>query len=167
MATDVMEAHTNLLPTELLMHRVCHRAAMQLASLPVSHPLYKPVSICACRWAKQHLSPIHLLLHAYDIDSSKYKMCAPASRPPNSTHSILTDIASSREESKEDDAEDSMTFKVYMDRSGQDGMVGAAAVLYKGNTITRTLQYHLGSLEQHTTFKTELIGILLSLWLIC
>ena len=27
-ATDVMEAHVNVMPIELLMHKVCHRAAI-------------------------------------------------------------------------------------------------------------------------------------------
>ena len=35
-ATDVMEVHTHLPPVELLMHRVCHRAAICLATLLVS-----------------------------------------------------------------------------------------------------------------------------------
>ena len=45
-------------------------------------------------------------------------------------------------------------------------MAGAAAILYKDNAITGMLRYHLGLLEQHTTFEAELIGILLGLWLI-
>ena len=27
MATDVMEAHVNILPAKMLMHKICHRAA--------------------------------------------------------------------------------------------------------------------------------------------
>ena len=61
-ATDVMEVHTNIPPVELLMHRVCHRAAIRLAALPDSHPLYKPVLTCMRQWAKHYLSPIHVLL---------------------------------------------------------------------------------------------------------
>ena len=57
------------------------------------------------------------------------------------------EIASSREESKEADADDEATFKVYTDGSGQDGMAGAAVVLYKGHTLVGSLRYHLGSLE--------------------
>ena len=45
--TDVMEVHANILPVELLMHRVCHRAAVRLAALPDTHPLHKPVLTCA------------------------------------------------------------------------------------------------------------------------
>ena len=110
-----------------------------MASLPLSHLLHKLVQICACRQAKWHLSPIHLLLQAYDIDPSKYEMCAPASRPPNSKCILVTDIAPSREESKEANIEDNMTFKVYTDGSGQDGMAGAAAVLYKGDAMIGVL----------------------------
>ena len=117
-AMDVMEAHINLPPTELLMRRVCHRATIRLASLPLSHLLHKPVQICAHRRAKQHLSPIHLLLRAYDINPSKYEMGALASRPPNSKYTLVTVIAPSREESKEADIEDNVTFKVYTDGSG-------------------------------------------------
>ena len=76
---NVMEAHANIMLIELLMHKVCHRAAIWLATLPLSHPLHKPVQICT-RWqAKCHLSPIHLLLRAYDVDPSKFEMIAPAS----------------------------------------------------------------------------------------
>ena len=41
--SDIMEAHANLMPIELLLNKVCHRAALQLAALLESHPLYKPV----------------------------------------------------------------------------------------------------------------------------
>ena len=165
-ATDVMEAHTNVMPIELLMHKVCHRAAIRLATLPLSHPLHKSVQICVRQRAKCHLSPIHLLLRAYGIDPSKFETIALASRPPNRKYNVPTEITSSREESKEADADDKATFKVYTDGSGQDSMAGAAAVLYKGHTLVGLLRYHLGSLEQHTTYEAELIGILLGLWLI-
>ena len=95
-ATDVMEAHTNLPPVELLMHRVCHRAAIRLATLLVSHLLYKPVHICARRCTKWHLSPIHLLLCTYNIKPSEYETLSMAVRPPNSKYAVVTDIAASR-----------------------------------------------------------------------
>ena len=156
----------NVMLIELQMHKVCHRAAIRLATLPISHPLHKPVQICT-RWqVKCHLSPIHLLLRAYNIDPSKFEMIALASRPPNHKYIVPFEIASSREESKEADTDDKATFKVYTDGSRQDGMAGAAAVLYKGHTLVGLLHYHLGSLERHTTYEAELIGILLGLWLI-
>jgi hypothetical protein len=41
-ATDVLDLHANLLPVELLFHKVCHRAAVHLATLPDTHPLHAP-----------------------------------------------------------------------------------------------------------------------------
>ena len=38
-ATDVLDLHANVLSIELLLHCVCHRAAVRLAMLPASHPL--------------------------------------------------------------------------------------------------------------------------------
>ena len=118
------------------------------------------------QWAKRHLSPIHLLLRAYGVDPSKFETIALASRPPNRKYNVPTEIVSSSEESKEANADDKATFKVYTDGSRQDSMAGAAVVLYKGQPLVGSLCYHLGSLEQHTTYEAELIGILLRLWLI-
>ena len=166
MAMDIMEAHANVLPVELLMHRVCHRAAVRLASLPDTHPLHKPVLACACRQEKCHLSPIHLLLQAYKIKPAEFKAFSLANRPPNIKCVLTTDIAATRDSSKVADLEDDAALKVYTDGSGQDGMASATAVLYKGDAVTKTLKYQLGSLEWHTTYEVELVGLLLGLWLI-
>ncbi|OJA13527.1 hypothetical protein AZE42_13860 [Rhizopogon vesiculosus] len=42
-ATDVLEAHSNLLPTSLLLQNTCHRAIIRMAALPATHPLYIPI----------------------------------------------------------------------------------------------------------------------------
>ena len=112
-ATDVMEAHANIMLIKLLMHKVCHRATIQLATLPLSHPIHKLVQICAHRQAKYHLSPIHLLLGAYNVDPSKFETIAPASRPPNHKYNVPTEIASSREESKEANANDKAALRLH------------------------------------------------------
>ena len=97
---------------------------------------------------------------------SEYETFSLADRPPNGKCAVTTDIATSREESKEVDLEDHAVLKVYTNRSGQDSKAGATAVLFKGSSVVGTLRYHLGSLEHHTTFEAELLGILLSLWLV-
>ena len=79
-ATDIMEAHANVLLIELLMHRVCYRAAICLTTVPDLHPLRKPMLTCVCRCAKRHLSPIHTLLHTYNIKPTDYETFSSASR---------------------------------------------------------------------------------------
>ena len=39
MAMEVLDLHADLLPVNLLIHKVCFRSAVWLASLPSTHPL--------------------------------------------------------------------------------------------------------------------------------
>ena len=41
------------------------------------------------------------------------------------------------------------------------GKAGVAAVLFRGNTVPKSLQYHFGSLDKHTTFKVEAVRLIL------
>jgi len=41
-ATDVLDLHANILSVKLLLHKICHRAALHIATLPPSHPLHTP-----------------------------------------------------------------------------------------------------------------------------
>src|SRR6266481_4376798 len=164
-ATDVMEAHVDILPIELLMHNICHRAATRLATLPESHPLHRPIRDCVGRWAKRHLSPLHDILRAYHIRQESFETISSLSRPPNGTCKILTKIASSREESKDDDTGDCANVRIYSDGSGHNKTAGAAAVLFKSDGSRSVLRYLLGPLEAHTTYEAEAVGVLLALHL--
>ena len=120
---------------------------------------------CACWRVKRHLSPIHTLLRTYNIKPTDYETFSSASQPPNGTCQLTTDIASSRDNSKEADLADGATLKIYTDGSGQDGMAGTAAVLFERGEVARVLRYQLGPLEYHTTYEAELVVILLGVWI--
>ena len=53
-----------------------------------------------------------------------------------------------------------------MDSSGYEGGIGAAAVLYKGDRVIKSLQLQLGPITKHTIYESEIIGILLTLHLL-
>ena len=163
--TDIMEAHTNIPPVEFLMHKVCHRAATHLATLPGLHLLHKPVCTYMRRKAKHHLSAIHHLMRTYNINPDAFETITLMTHPPNGAPKICISIADSREESKEADQDNWVDVKVYMDGSGYDRAAGAATVLYRDSILKQTLCYHLGSLESHITYEAEAIGILLGLHL--
>ena len=73
MATDVLDLHANLLPVELLLHKVCHRAAVQLATLPVNHLLAVPFKTQAKHFIKTHQSALHELAFVYDISPGSFE----------------------------------------------------------------------------------------------
>ena len=110
------------------------------------HPLHKPMLTCARQPAKRHLSPwpIHTLLRMYNIMPANYETFSSTSRPPNSICKLTTNIASSRDASKEADLADVAALKIYTDGSGQDGTAGTATILFKGGMATKVLCYQLG-----------------------
>ncbi|KAF9234671.1 hypothetical protein BU15DRAFT_52337 [Melanogaster broomeanus] len=56
--------------------------------------------------------------------------------------------------------------KVYSDGSGQDGRIGAAAVLYREGKAPQILRFHLGSADDHTVYEAEAVGLTLAAKLI-
>jgi hypothetical protein len=86
-AGDVMEAHANLLPVDLLpvdllFSKILVRAATQMASLPLSHPIHVLCRKVARCYVKKHRSPLHSLFHIANIvpDSIEPHSSSPA--PP-------------------------------------------------------------------------------------
>lgn len=77
-------------------------------------------------------------------------------------------ISETREESIALEAEDQSDFRIYSDRSGQEGGVGTAAVMYKKGESKpiRTLKYHLGKDNEHTTYEVEAVGATLAVRLV-
>ena len=165
-ASDVMEAHANLLPIELTMDRVCHWAALCLTALLESHPLFKPVHQSARRFLKRHRLPLHHLFHAFNVQPQDCETLMPPTCPPNEVSTLQLQVADTREESREEDEGDKADVRVYLDGSGIEGMAGAAAVLFRDGQEIRSLWYQLGPLMHHTMYEAEVVGVLLATELI-
>ena len=58
---------------------------------------------------------------------------------------------------------DDSNIKVYTNRSGMEGRIGAAAVLYRGGRRKASIWYKLGSQNHHTVYEGEGIGIILGI----
>lgn len=165
-ATDILNVHANLLPTDLLLHKICQRAAVRISTLPDTHPLHKPARVCARRYVQRHRSPLHHLMHVYRLDPDMTETIQPTRHPPNRSQKFTTEIATTRVESMEDDKNDDADIKIYADGSGYKGNAAAAAALYRGQAPPRVLRYHLGPLTQHTTYEAEAVGTTLAMHLL-
>jgi hypothetical protein len=80
-ATDVLDTHADILPFQLLLNKVCHRAAICLATLPGPHPLNTHVHRAA-RYVRKNRSPLHDLLHAFEIKLKEFKKIQPIRKGP-------------------------------------------------------------------------------------
>ena len=134
---------------------------MQLATLPASHPLAVPFKTRAKHFIKTHQSPLHKLAFIYDILPCSFEMIAPARAPPRCRNKFTTVPFGTEEESIEWDRGNKADICIYTDRSGLKVNAGAAAVLFRGCKAPKSLRYHLGSLDEHTTFEAEAVGLVL------
>src|SRR5277367_5381665 len=75
-------------------------------------------------------------------------------------------IAESKEEARKEDEAEEARWKVYLDGSGIEGMIGEGAVLYKDGRVKRTRRLRLGSDKHHTMYEGEGIGMVLGLQLL-
>ncbi|KAF5378264.1 hypothetical protein D9615_008696 [Tricholomella constricta] len=164
--TDALELHARLLPVDLQLRKICHRAAMRIAALPAAHPLHKRIRWCAGHDVRRHRSPLHNLASLYHLNPDDIETINPVRQLPTYQRPFSTHIAETRQDSLDEDVANDAHIRVYTDGSGYKGQAGAAAVLYKGNARPKTLHYHLGPLTRNTTFEAEAVGVALGLHLL-
>src|SRR6266481_9051792 len=75
----------------------------------------KTVKQVACQDIKRHRLSLHQLLHSYDVRPGACEVISGGACPPNKADSFHVQIASSREESKEEDWLDPAVLQVYLD----------------------------------------------------
>jgi ribonuclease HI len=167
-AGDVLEVHAFLLPSHLLLSKICHRAAVRQLSLPPSHPLFLHVKKCARRLIIRHKTPLDTLLHLSSFQTNPpIETILPTRRKPSYRPLLSTHIHSNREEAQlHTTSIHSTNFVVYTDGSSYREGVGAAASLWIKGQKTKTLHYFLGKKSLHTVYEAEAVGIILGLHLL-
>jgi hypothetical protein len=84
-ATDMLEAHANLIPLDLQIQNLCHQVAIQLAYHPTSHPISPLLHRAAKGYVKRHKSSLHHLTHTYNLDPDSTDKIHPARHHLNNT----------------------------------------------------------------------------------
>jgi ribonuclease HI len=167
-AGDILDIHTNLFPVDLLMSKILYRSATQLCSLPKTHPLHSAVRKAARRQVKHHRSPLHDLMQLVNIDPDNIETITVVRRSPSYIKSFSTYISELKEQAldKAEAIESTHPVQVFCDGSGFEGGIGASAVLFVNNQVTKTLHYHLGSDTKHTVYEAEGVVVAMALHLL-
>jgi len=140
-----IETMANLIPFHLLVDKHQQHGAAWLATLPKSHPLHKSIQNAANKLVKRHPTPLHNLMHKYNIQPTKMETFKATQSETNWKLNIKINIASSINKAIEDIQNDNPDVKVFMDGSGMDGKIGAAMVLYRNGRLKTKVQHQLGS----------------------
>jgi len=172
-ATDLLDAHANVLPFQQLLRRTCHKATLRMVTLDQTHPLHKGIrtayNSCARRnfkSCKRHPSPLHRLLNEYRLNPQVIETIAPIRHYPKWETDVTTQVAQSPEAAIIEDTIAQEDLRVYSDGSAIDGGVGGAAVLMRGEEVVREKRFHLGNDGEHTVYEGELIGMILAVELL-
>lgn len=158
-ASDVLDAHADLLPMDLLINKHCFREALRLATLPKSHPLHSHVLCAVKHKPRRHPSPLHEIMHTYSLDPPSIESIAPVRHAPHWISPVATRIAPDRDSALAEEDQDRANICIYTDGSGFEGKVGAGAVIYRNSVRRGKLQYRLGELMKHTVYEGELVGL--------
>ena len=124
--TDLLDAHTGLLPIDLTLFRICHRAAVCLCSLPPSHPLHSIVRAAHLSQNEKHVDPIKSTLRIFELDPRKFKMISPDTTPPEHLAKIKAIIPREKDKAIIAELKDEVDLKIFTDSSGKDGWAKGA-----------------------------------------
>lgn len=172
-ATDILDAHANILPFQQTLRKMCYRSTLRIATLPDTHPLARGVkaafNFCAKRnfeGRKRHPSPLHRLLNEFRIDPTKIEKVQPIRHYPKWQADVEIQIARDQESAAKEDEIAREEWRVYSDGSAVEGGVGGAAVLMRGDAVEKERRFHLGTTEEHTVYEGEIVGMILAVQLL-
>ena len=161
-ARDVMDMHAYILPVDLLFSKILFRASLHLCLLPTAHPLHHCVhSATRCK-VKHHLMSF-VGLDPKDIETISPVRKSPGYNPvfslviPPSTEAALPLTILTN---------DDVPVRVYSNSSGFESGIGASALLYIKNWLTRVLRSYLGTAQEHTVYEAEGVGLILGFHLL-
>ena len=165
---DVFEVHAFIPPIDLIFCKAQINAATRICALPPAHPLFLIACQAAHCFINHHKSPLHYLFFTTQLNLQPFETITPSRRHPCYIPLFSTKVSHSKETALNlmNKSHHMLHYKVYCDGSSYEGGVGAAAVLYKNNHILKSIWYKLGTPEEHTVYKVELVGIILALHLL-
>lgn len=155
------------MPMDLRLNVAAFNTTVRLATLPDHHPLRNQVDKCQSRAPLHFKSPLHKLFIAFP-NLGDVEVIDSTPRPTTWTPAFGKEIAPSREEAATAvrALEDSDTYVIYSDGSGEGDVVGASAVAAHPLGGVLVHRARLGHLSAHTVFEGELFGIVLALRII-
>ncbi|KAF4618845.1 hypothetical protein D9613_009693 [Agrocybe pediades] len=165
---ELLDSHAGLLPVDLLLKKICHRAIIRLSSLPQTNPAGQLATKYHIAPAKTHVTSIQKLIQLFQIQTHRVETINPKTEARNTTRNYLTTIAPNAKQAEREEREDQARAKVYTDAANHQGQLGAAAVLYENNARepAKSLRYKIGPDTHHTIDDAESVAGLLGCWLL-
>jgi hypothetical protein len=131
-AGNILNIHTFILPINLLFCKLLFRAALCLCLLPPTHPLHPFLHAASHHNLRQHLSPIHHLLHLINANPNNIETIPPTRRSPGYIPPFKSLIPPSKEDALPLTIISNTTapVQIYSNGSRFEGSIRASTLLY-------------------------------------
>ena len=165
---DILKVHAYIPPINLIFCKAQINVATHICTLPPAHPLFLIVHRAVCHFVNHHKSPLHYFFFTAQFNLQQFETITPSCRHPFYIPPFSTKVSHSKETALDltNKSHHVLCYKVYCDSSSYEGGVRATAILYKNNCVLKSIQYKLGTPEEHTVYEVELVGIILALHLL-
>jgi hypothetical protein len=115
-ANDILDAHANVLPMELLLLKTCHRALIWTHTLPDTHPLHDIICTYHSCHVRKHRTPLHKLLTHFPLTAlHRTKTISPPLFLPSHIVPFDSHVESDRDESMVEEHNDDPEIKIFTD----------------------------------------------------
>ena len=158
-AGDILNIHANLLPPKQRIEKMYIKLAYRLTTLPPTHPLYHDVTRASRFHIKHHRGPINDIIQYHKVQYKTTDTILPVRQSPKWTFKGKCIIETKTEKAIQNEIDDKAKIKIFTDRSGIDGQVGAAAVMFEEGREVEVKRFRLGPLRQHEVYDGEGIGM--------
>ena len=102
-ANDILDAHADLLPIDLLIDKHCFWEALRMATLPSTHPLYTHVKKAAKHKPKKYPTPLHELFHIFPINPPSVETIEVVRHSTKWRSKLRMNIATKKEKAVEEE----------------------------------------------------------------
>ena len=94
---NILKAHANILPVDLLCHRTQLNATTHICPLPDNYPLAPLVQQVAKSFVNKHRTPLHYLFHSTQLNPTLTEHIPPSCRHPFYIPAFMSRISPSKE----------------------------------------------------------------------
>jgi hypothetical protein len=161
-ATDLLDGHTNILPMEQTLKKVCYRSILWLSALPNTNPAAKLLRRLHTHPEATDLTSLQHHLNIFHVNPrTTERLSIPPRRP-------ITLVKVHLEDSELFQHIDMAEYRVFTDGACSKTHTGTAPVLYKADVQMpiKHIRYRLGDAGSYGVKEAELVGCLLGVSLI-
>lgn len=142
-----------------LMHLVIDKwhqnATLALATIPDRHPLAPMVNKAATCYIMKHPSPLHELLHTYQLKPKELEKIRLIQYPSTWEPNVSISISKDKEHAIAECGSDNTDIQICTDGLLIDEGVGAAAIIYKNGKLVVRRKAWLGNKNDHAVYEAE------------